>query len=166
MKTVETEVRQRREMMLCGVDEHDDMRHERDALRDVLSDLIEERGLTDIIDLLKDVRNCIVPLADLLRMTSHEFRLVPTATLQTEGELYRRVMELNEKLVTSQRLSALLSADVRKLESDEDFKARIRKALARVENIQRADFVEADLAVARGDDLDWFAQRLGLVRKL
>jgi hypothetical protein len=145
-------------MMLCGVDEHDDMRHERDALRSVLSDLVEERGLTDLLDLLKDVKNCVVPLADLLRMTHNS---MPTATLQYHGELYRRVMELNEKLVTSHRLSAFLSADFRlKLESDEDFKARILKALAPGQH-----YTAEDLVAARGDDLDWFAQRLGLVRK-
>lgn len=149
--------RRRAEEALCGAQEHEDMMHERDALRSVLSDLVEERGLTDLLDLLKDVKNCVVPLADLLRMTHNS---MPTATLQYHGELYRRVMELNEKLVTSHRLSALLSADVRlKLESDEDFKARILKALAPGQH-----YTAEDLRAARGDDLDWFAQRLGLVR--
>lgn len=133
------------------------MLHERDALRSVLSDLVEERGLTDLLDLLKDVKNCVVPLADLLRMTDTHISI---ATLARGGELNRRVMELNEKLVTSHRLSALLSADFRlKLESDEDFKARILKALAPGQH-----YTAEDLGAARGDDLDWFAQRLGLVR--
>lgn len=150
--------RRRAEEGLCGTQEHEDMLHERDALRSVLSDLVEERGLTDLLDLLKDVKNCVIPLADLLRMTHNS---MPTATLQYHGELYRRVMELNEKLVTSHRLSALLSADVRlKLESDADFRERIAGALAPGQH-----YTAEDLGKASGDDLDWFAQRLGLVRK-
>ena len=138
--------------------EREDMRHEREALRSVLTDFVEERGLTDLLDLLRDVKECILPLRQLLAMTD---TMINVATLARGGELNRRIMALNEKLISSHRVSALLSADVRLLvESDAAYRERLIEALP-----EGWTYTAEDLGSATGADLDAIGERFGCPRR-
>lgn len=50
-----------------------------------ISDLVQEKELTFIVDVLKTTKRCVGPLADLLRMVDGY-----AASLEHDGEMYRR----------------------------------------------------------------------------